>query len=92
MNREALGRLFKEDLITLVLAQASQIEALSKRLAALQAKLGGPPKTPKNFSVPPSKADQTDRREQRKTSRRGRPGTFRALAENPDHTVESFAD
>lgn len=55
MNREALERLSKDELIDLVLLQQRQIEALMKRVTALEAKLGLPPKTPDNSSLPPSK-------------------------------------
>ncbi len=61
MYRDALAKLSTEELIALVLAQAGQIEAqsarieeLTRRIAELEAKLGGPPKTPDNSSVPPS--------------------------------------
>ncbi len=47
--------------------------------------LGQPPKTPDNSSVPPPsqgrKANRTERRAAKK--RKGRPGVFRALADNP---------
>ena len=69
MNREALEALDKESLIRLVLAQAEahervvagltkQIEALTARVAELEAKPGLPPKTPNNSSVPPSKGQK----------------------------------
>jgi transposase len=93
MNRDALDRLSKEDLIALVLAQAAQIEALAQRVADLEARLGQPPKTPDNSSVPPSKGAKADRPATAPKKRRtGRPGTARALAEHPDHTVEAVAE
>ena len=54
MYRDGLAKLSKEALIALVLAQAAQIEELTRRIAELEAKLGGPPKTPDNSSVPPA--------------------------------------
>lgn len=69
MTREALDSLDRESLIRLVLAQAEMIAALTKhvevltaanstlsaRVGELEAKLGLPPKTPDNSSIPPSK-------------------------------------
>src|SRR5437667_4051586 len=46
MYRDELAKLSKEELIALGLAQAVQIEELTRRVAELEAKLGGPPKTP----------------------------------------------
>jgi len=92
MTREALERLSKDELIALVLAQAAQIEALTKRVAELEAKLGQPPKTPDNSSVPPSQGRKANRAERRAAkTRKGRPGTFRKLAETPDRVVEARA-
>src|SRR6266403_641178 len=54
MYQDDLAKLSKEELIALVLAQAAQIEELTRRIAELEARLGGPPKTPDNSSVPPS--------------------------------------
>ena len=85
MNREALEHLSKEDLIALILA-------LSARVAALEAKLNEPPKTPDNSSLPPSKGEKPNREERRKARRTGRPGTFRALAEHPDWIIEAYAE
>ena len=92
MNRDALERLSREDLIALVLAQAAQIEALTRRVAELEAKLGQPPKTPDNSSVPPAQGRKPNRAERRAAAKRkGRPGVFRTLAENPDRVVEARA-
>lgn len=91
MKREALERLSKDDLIALALALAAQVEALTRRVAEFEAKLGQPPKTPENSSLPPSKGERANRPDRPKKPRPGRPGTFRALAENPDRIVEAFA-
>lgn len=99
MNRDALERLSTDDLIALVLAQAEQIaalmaqvEALRRRIAELEAKLGQPPKTPDNSSVPPSQRRKPNRAARRAARRRkGRPGVFRALAAHPDRVVEALA-
>lgn len=91
MNRDALEHLSKDELIALVLAQAAQIEALTGRIVDLEAKLGKPPKTPDNSSLPPSQGKKANPPEKPKKPRTGRPGTFRALAENPDRTIEALA-
>jgi transposase len=100
MNRDALWQLSKDDLIALVLAQAdviarqtAQIEALTKRVEELEAKLGKPPKTPDNSSVPPSQGQKPNRAERRAAKKRkGHPGAFRQLAEHPDRVVETLAE
>jgi transposase len=99
MDRDALLPLSQDELIALILAQAeviarqaAQIAALTKRVAELEAKIGQPPKTPSNSSLPPSQARKTNRAE-RPTARprKGHPGAFRKLSENPDTVVETFA-
>jgi transposase len=93
MNRDALARLSKDELIALLLAQTAQIEALTKRVAELEAKLGRPPKTPDNSSLPPSQGHKPNRAERRAaTKRKGHPGVFRALADKPDRIVEARAE
>ena len=98
MNRDALSRFSNDDLIALILAQAdvidrqtAQIEVLAKRVAELEAKLGKPPKTPDNSSVPPSQGHKPNRAERRAAKRKGHPGVARALSENPDRIVETRA-
>jgi transposase len=100
MYYDALVNLSPEQLIALVLAQAAQIKAqaarideLTRHITELEAKPGQPPKTPHNSSVPPSQARKPSRAERRAAKKRkGRPGVFRALATNPDRTVESLAE
>src|SRR5271168_4661003 len=99
MNREALSRLLTDDLIALILAQAdviarqtAQIEVLAKRLETLEAKLGKPPKTPDNSSVPPSQGHKPNRAERRAARRKGHPGVARALSETPDRIVAARAE
>ncbi len=60
MDREALRALSRDELITLVVSQvealagqAAQVTTLAERVAVLEAKLGIPPKTPDNSSLPP---------------------------------------
>src|SRR5271157_4908316 len=93
MYQDDLAKLSKEELIALALAQTAQIEELTRRIAELEAKLGGPPKTPDNSSLPPSQGRKPNRAERRAAKKRkGRPGVFRALAPNPDRIVANVAD
>src|SRR6266404_7422878 len=93
MYQDDLAKLFKEELIALALAQTAQIEGLTRRIAELEAKLGGPPKTPDNSSLPPSQGRKPNRAERRAAKqRKGRTGVFRALALDPDRVIESVAE
>ena len=92
MTRDALLALSKEDLVALVLARQAQIEALTAQVAALQARLNVPPKTPDNSSTPPSRGAKPNRPDQPRQRRRGRPGVARVLAEHPDHVIAATLD
>ena len=93
MYRDDFAKLAKDELIALVLSQTVRIAALTERIAELEAKLGQPPKTPDNSSVPPSQGRKPNRAERRAvTKRKGRPGALRALAADPDRIVESLAE
>ena len=61
-------------------------------MADLEARLGKPPKTPDNSSIPPSQAKKPNRQQRRAAARKGRPGVTRALADNPDKVVEARAE
>lgn len=89
MDRAALLALTKDDLVALILAQHAQIVALTARIAELEARLGSPPKTPDNSSLPPSKGQKPNLPDRPKPPRRGRPGVSRALAERPDRIIEA---
>lgn len=99
MNRDALANLSKDDLIALTLAQADviarqsgQIETLTKRIEALEAKPGKPAKLPDNSSLPPSQGQKPNRAERRAAkTRKGHAGAFRRLSETPDRVVETRA-
>jgi transposase len=70
----------------------AQNKALLARVAELEAKLGQPPKTPDNSSLPPSKGQKSNAQETApKKGRRGRPGVARALCANPDATRNIYA-
>ena len=103
MNREALEALDKESLIRLVLAQAEahervvagltkQIEALTARVAELEAKLGLPPKTPDNSSVPPSKGQKPSAPAAPKPKAKPHAGSNRPLHPNPTWRREFRAE
>ena len=86
----------KDALIRALWAQVqlltAQTRTLTARLADLECKLGEPPKTPDNSSVPPSqgkKANRADKpkREGPREGSLGRKGGGRLLAEKPDETV-----
>jgi len=73
-------------------ALTARVQTLVARVAELEAKLGGPPKTPDNSSLPPSRGQKPNRPE--KGKRHGsRPGSLdrmgggRALATTPDEIV-----
>lgn len=84
MDAESLGKLEKPELIELVLK-------LEQRIAALEARLGSPPKTPGNSSLPPSKGEKANRPAQEKKPRKGRPGVARELCPDPDHVRDVYA-
>ncbi|MCP3687569.1 MAG: IS66 family transposase, partial [Gammaproteobacteria bacterium] len=93
MAPATLDSLDKKELIDLVLSMAEQIATLQARVAELEAKLGGPRKTPDNSSLPPSQGQKANRvQDKTKQPRKGRKGTSRRLAKNPDHTREVYAD
>jgi len=75
-----------------VQALTAQIQTLVARVAELEARLGAPPKTPDNSSLPPSRGQKPNRPE--KGKRQGpRPGSLgrmgggRALTATPDEIV-----
>src|SRR4030095_10015371 len=86
-----LSRLSHDEKDALILALWAQVQLLTARVAELEAKLGVPPKTPDNSSVPPSKGQKPNRGKARRSVRRqgslGRTGGGRALAANPDEVV-----
>lgn len=87
-----LSRLSHDEKDALILALWAQVQALTERVLALEAKLGKPPKTPDNSSVPPSKGQKPNRPDKarrlgpRKGSL-GRDGGGRALSADPDDMV-----
>ena len=96
INLAAMTHAEKDALILSLLPLVQQLKDALARIAVLEARideLTRPPKTPDNSSTPPSKAPKPDRSAQKELRRRrGRPGTARALAENPDRTVDAHLD
>ena len=80
----------------LILALWAQVQALMARVAELEAKLGDPPKTPDNSSLPPSKGQKANQPEKAKPigprqGSLGRKGGGRPLVCEPDETVTAKA-
>jgi transposase len=99
MTREGLDSLDKETLIRVVLAQAEtiaaltkQCEALSARVAELEAKLGLPPKTPDNSNTPPSRGQKSSAAAAAKPKGKAHPGAHRPLHPNPTTKRDIFAN
>src|SRR4051794_22610376 len=87
-----LSRLTEAGKNALILALWAQAQALTARVAELEARLHQPRKTPGNSSLPPSKGHKANRPEgeRRAGPRRGslgRAGGGRPLAEEPDQRV-----
>jgi transposase len=76
----------------LIRALFQRLEAAERRIAEVEAKLGEPPKTPDNSSLPPSKGQKPSQPENAGQSgprqgSLGRKGSGRPLACDPDETV-----
>jgi transposase len=90
MNCAALESLDKETLVTLVLAQAESIVALTRqvgilmaRVAEFEARLGLPPKTPDNSSTPPSQSAKPSGGPASAQRRKPHPGAHLPLHPDP---------
>jgi transposase len=72
----------------------AQIAVLNARITELEAKLGQPPKTPDNSSLPPSRGQKANAAEApaSKLPRKGHPGVARRLAEAPDVTRRVYVE
>jgi transposase len=102
MTRAGIENLSKDELIDLLLKLHAANEELREenaqlreRLAELEAKLKGPPKTPKNSSVPPSAGRKANRRkssgQRKRGAQKGHKGTSRRRSD-PDVTIECRAE
>ena len=87
-----LSRLSHDEKDALIRALWAQVQRLTARVAELEARLGVPPKTPDNSSLPPSagqKANRSDtpKRTKPRQGSLGRKGGGRTLVAHPDETV-----
>jgi transposase len=92
MNRDALASFSKEELIALILALTKQVDVLTKRVAALEAELGKPAKTPDNSSVPPSQGHKASGAIEPKPKAKPHAGSHRPLHPNPTRRRDVLAD
>jgi transposase len=76
----------------LIASLMARVAALTARLAELEAKLGLPPKTPDNSSVPPSKGQKPSEPSTPKAKANPHAGAYRALHPNPtcERIVSAF--
>ncbi|HKM83843.1 MAG TPA: transposase, partial [Candidatus Acidoferrum sp.] len=75
----------------LIAALMGQIASLTARVAELEAKLGLPPKTPDNSSVPPSKGQKPSESSAPKDKAKPHAGAHRPLHPNPTSRREVLA-
>ena len=92
MNPDALVSFSKGELITLIEALTKQIDVLTKRVAALEAELGKPSKTPDNSSVPPSQGHKASGESEPKPKAKPHAGCHRPLHPNPTRRRDVLAD
>jgi transposase len=83
MDREALQQLERDALVELVV----RLHARVAELEATVARLGGPPKTPGNSSIPPSQGFKPDRAERRARRKRGGQLGLSRRRQEPDLVV-----
>ena len=67
----------------------AQIGTLTARIAALEAELNAPPRTPGQLRHAPSKGQKPNHPDHPKKPRIGRPGVPRALTKHPDRIIEA---
>ncbi len=72
--------------------QARKIEEMAARIAELEEKLGLPPKTPDNSSIPPSKGQKPSEDAKPKPKANPHAGAFRPLHPNPTARRDVFAE
>ena len=76
---------------TLIAALMAQVTSLTARVAELEAKLGLPPKTPDNSSVPPSRGQKPSEPSTPRPKARPHAGAHRPLHPNPTSRRDVFA-
>ena len=88
-----LSKLSDAEKDALIVALWAQVQALTRRVEELEARLGEPPKSSSNSSVPPSRDRKANRPDRPKGLRReaslGRAGGGRKLHPDPDQVVEA---
>ena len=89
-----LSQLTHAEKDALIRALWAQVQALTARMAELEARLGAPSKTPDNSSLPPSKGKkpnlpEKDKRRGPRPGSLGRMGGGRPLAATPDEIVSA---
>src|SRR4051812_26561463 len=92
MKRDSLTSFSKEELIALIEALTKQIGVLTKRVEALEAELGKPPKTPDNSSVPPSQGHKANGESETKPKAKSHAGAHRPLHPNPTRRRDVLTD
>src|ERR1700761_5733011 len=92
MNRDTLASFSKEELIALIEALTKQISMLTKRVEALEAELGKPPKTPDNSSILPSQGHKANGESETKPKAKAHAGSHRPLHSNPTRRRDVLAD
>ena len=92
MNRDTLASFSKEELSALIEALTKQIGMLTKRVEALEAELGKPPKTPDNSSIPPSQGHKANGESETKPKAKAHAGSHRPLHPNPTRRRDVLAD
>ena len=80
------------ELWTRLQAALASVAALTAKVQALEVRLGKPPKTLANSSLPPSKGEKPNKKRRRRKRRKGRPGKGRKLHPQPDETVTLVAE
>jgi transposase len=73
-------------------ALTRQVEVLSRRVAELEARLGAPPKTPDNSSLPPSRGQKASGQAPMKPKGAPHKGSHRALHPHPTRTLDVRAE
>jgi len=89
-----LSGLTHEEKDALILALWSQVQAVTARVAELEARLAAPPKTPDNSSLPPSKGKKANREDKAaragpRLGSLGRSGGGRTLCASPDEILSA---
>ncbi len=70
-----------------------QVSQLAARVTELEKVMGKPPKTPRNSSLPLSRAEKVNKQGGKPKKRRKRGfGAWRGLQNNPDKTIDAYVE